>query len=361
MSRSKHGEALSAPARGPSARRNLRRFIRQRAKAGHLAEWRRGRAVLGYVEGRRVIELAAELDVTRGAVNRWLQGYEAMGIEGLVTATAPGAAPKLGEAQRRALTALVEAGPLAAGYPSGVWTGPMIGDLIERSFGVRDHQHNVPRLLHELGFSVQRPRKRLARADAEAQATWLRERLPAIKKQARACRGIVRFGDEASFWLDGSLHRTWARVGAQPHVDTYGLRRTAHVFGARSVEPPPQFDYRFAPVFNGDTFLLFLQQLVARSTRKLFLILDNGPCPNLTADGKAWLAHHRQRIALFRRPPYSPNDHPTEGAWKETKKRTTHNRCFHTVEDRDAALVATFEAFKANPGLLAGHVARFLG
>jgi transposase len=66
---------------------------------------------------------------------------------------------------------------------SGVWTGPMIGDLIESRFGVRYHNHHVPRLLNELGFSVQRPRKRLARADAKKQAVWLRERLPAIKKR----------------------------------------------------------------------------------------------------------------------------------------------------------------------------------
>ena len=189
MVRSKNGEAISARGRSPSARRKLRRFIRQRAKEGDLAEWRRGRAVLGSIEGRRVIELAAEVDVTRGAVNRWLQWYEAMGVEGLVTAKAPGAPPKMGEAQRRELTALVEAGPLAAGYPSGVWTGPMIGDLIERRFGVRYHRHNVPRLLHELGFSVQRPRKRLARADEQAQATWLRERLPAIKKKRTRAEG----------------------------------------------------------------------------------------------------------------------------------------------------------------------------
>jgi len=136
-----------------------------------------------------VIELAAELDVTRGAINRWLQWYEAMGVAGLVTGKAPGPAPKLGEAQRRELTALVEAGPLAAGYPSGVWTGPMIGDLIARRFGVRYHKHNVPRLLHELGFSVQRPRKRLARADAQLQAIWLREKLPAIKKKPARVAG----------------------------------------------------------------------------------------------------------------------------------------------------------------------------
>jgi transposase len=59
----------------------------------------------------------------------------------------------------------------------------MIGDVIEQRFGVRYHNHHVPRLLHQLGFSVQRPRKRLAKADVEAQAYWLRERFPAIKKK----------------------------------------------------------------------------------------------------------------------------------------------------------------------------------
>jgi transposase len=185
MARSKKGEAISARGRSPSALKKLRRFIRQRVRDKRLDEWRRGRAVLGYIEGRRVVDLATELDVTRGSVNRWLQWYEAMGVEGLITAKPPGGVPKMTDEQREELVALVEAGPLAAGYQSGVWTGPMIGDLIERRFGVRYHKHNVPRLLHELRFSVQRPRKRLARADALKQATWWNETFPAIKKSPR--------------------------------------------------------------------------------------------------------------------------------------------------------------------------------
>jgi transposase len=59
----------------------------------------------------------------------------------------------------------------------------MIADLMEQRFGVRYHNHHIPRLLHDLGFSVQRPRKRLARADAEKQAVWLRTTFPAIKKK----------------------------------------------------------------------------------------------------------------------------------------------------------------------------------
>ena len=115
MARSKTGEAISARGRSASARKKLLRFIQQRAKEKKLDEWRRGRAVLGYIEGRRVVDLAVELDVSRGSVNRWLQWYEALGVEGLITATPPGGVPKLTEEQREELVALVEAGPLAAG------------------------------------------------------------------------------------------------------------------------------------------------------------------------------------------------------------------------------------------------------
>jgi hypothetical protein len=38
------------------------------------------------------------------------------------------------------------------------------------------------------------------------------------------------FGDEASFWLDGTLYRTWSRVGVQPRVDTFGMRNRLLIF-----------------------------------------------------------------------------------------------------------------------------------
>jgi transposase len=101
--------------------------------------------------------------------------------------------------------------------------------------------------------------------------------------------------------------------------------------------------------------------VVRRSRRrKVFLIIDNGPCHNLGEDGRAWLAANRHRIELHRLPPYSPEYNGIEGVWKTTKKKTTHNRFYATVEDRDAALCSTFETFKAQPFLIAGHVARFL-
>lgn len=183
VGQTKTGKAIRPSRRTSRALVRLRVFVATAKKRSDLDEWRRGVAVLGYIEKRRVIDLARELQVTRGSVNRWLQWYDAAGLDGLRTLKAVGPRPKLTPDQQRQLANIVEAGPIAAGYQSGVWTGPMIGDLIEKRFGVRYHPHHVPRLLNQLGFSVQRPRKRLARADAEQQRFWMRVRFPAIKKK----------------------------------------------------------------------------------------------------------------------------------------------------------------------------------
>ena len=185
MTRSKTGKAIIPQRRTPAALKTLNRFIQDAQQSNDLDRWRRGRAVLGYIEGRRVIEMATEFGVDRSSINRWLGWYNAVGVDGLETGVAPGPTPRLSDEQILELVELIEAGPISAGYSSGVWTGPMIGDLIEERFSVRYHNHHIPRLLHKLGFSVQRPRKRLARADAEAQEIWIREKFPAIKKKQK--------------------------------------------------------------------------------------------------------------------------------------------------------------------------------
>jgi len=189
MARSRNGEAISAWRRTRPERRRLQALLQKSKKRGDLKTWRRAKAVLGYIRGKSVIAMSEELDVARASINRWLQWFEAEGTDGLRPRKHPGSFPRLTGMQLTLLVAVIEAGPQAAGYDTGVWTDPMIGDWIRREFGVSYHNHHIPRLLHRLGFSVQRPRKRLARADAEKQEYWLRHRLPAIKKRPQRAEG----------------------------------------------------------------------------------------------------------------------------------------------------------------------------
>ena len=93
--------------------------------------------------------------------------------------------------------------------------------------------------------------------------------------------------------------------------------------------------------------------------RKIFLLLDNAPYHNLDTEGKQCLSANRKRIALFRLPPYSPEFNPVEPIWKTTRKMTTHNRFYRTIEERDTALRKTFARFRRTPALIAAHVERF--
>lgn len=183
MVRSKKGQAISAARRTVGERMKLAVFLEISRAAGDLPTWRRAKAITDYLDGVRVVEIAKHLDVARSTVNTWLRAYETEGVEGLETGTPPGATPRLLPEQREELKKTIAAGPQAAGFTSGIWTGPMVREYVFQHFGVGYHNHHLPRLMHQLGFSVQRPRKRLARADPAAQAIWVNERLPAIKKK----------------------------------------------------------------------------------------------------------------------------------------------------------------------------------
>jgi transposase len=146
-------------------------------------------AVLLNSEGRSSGELASILNAPRSRVCEWLANYETYGIEGILEGYRSGRPQALQELQIRDLHDIIESGPVAYGLDSGVWTSRMITRIIEEEFGVRYHPGHVRKLLHQIGFSVQRPRRVLARADAEQQDRWHRKTYPNLKKKREGNTG----------------------------------------------------------------------------------------------------------------------------------------------------------------------------
>jgi transposase len=141
------------------------------------------RAVVLNSEGHTSGELASILQAPRSKVSEWLQRYQSEGVEGLLEGYRAGRPSELTEKQQQELGDILDSGPVAYGLDSGIWTSPMIAWVIEEEFGVQYHPGHVRKLLHRWGFSVQRPRRVLARADAAAQDRWHRRIYPAFKKK----------------------------------------------------------------------------------------------------------------------------------------------------------------------------------
>jgi transposase len=71
---------------------------------------------------------------------------------------------------------------VAHGLNTGVWTSPLIAQIIAEEFDVSCHPGHVRRLLKQLNFPVQRPKTRLAQADPKKQNRWICYTHPNLKK-----------------------------------------------------------------------------------------------------------------------------------------------------------------------------------
>jgi transposase len=126
-------------------------------------------------------EIATMLAASRSKVSLWLQQYEEFGWEALLEGHRSGRPRDLDARQRQDLCDILDSGPVAYGLLSGVWTSAMIARVIQDEYGVDYHPGHVRKLLQELGFSVQRPRRQLAGADPVEQDRWQRYTYPRLK------------------------------------------------------------------------------------------------------------------------------------------------------------------------------------
>lgn len=150
-------------------------------------DWREGRRRRAWElkeAGWKQRDIAAALGVTEGAVSQWLSRARARGMEeGLRRHPAPGPAPKLSTEQLAQLPALLDRGAEAYGFRGQAWTCKRVGEVIRRTFGVTYDPSHISRLLHRLGYSVQRPIERATQRNEEAVRLWWEQRWPDLKKK----------------------------------------------------------------------------------------------------------------------------------------------------------------------------------
>ena len=149
-------------------------------------EKRRHRAAKSFDQGLPNAEVARRLKASRQSVGRWRAAWETGGKSALQSKGGPGRKSRLSPAQTLKLVAALEAGPLAAGHVTDLWTLPRVARLVHQLCGHRYHPGHCWHLLRKLGFSGQRPTRRAIERDEKKIAGWKRATWPALKKKPGA-------------------------------------------------------------------------------------------------------------------------------------------------------------------------------
>jgi transposase len=146
----------------------LRRAVR-RERDGRVRD--RIRAVVKARQGRTAKQVAADLGVSRRAVQKWVGRYNGGGLAYLPDAPRPGQPPRCPPEKLGALKRRITEGPRPE---DGVCTlrGEDVKRILEKEFGVVQDLSTTYKLMHRLGLSPLRPRRRHVKNDPEAMAAW---------------------------------------------------------------------------------------------------------------------------------------------------------------------------------------------
>jgi transposase len=147
-----------------------------------VLEARRRHALSLLTRGLSLNEAARKLGCAPSSVMRWRDAVRRDGPAGLAVRFSPGRPPKLRARERRRLVTILLKGPLTQGYTTDLWTRARIAAVIRKTFGVSYHRAHIGRLLHQLGWTHQKPEARALERDDAAIKHWKGVEWPRVKK-----------------------------------------------------------------------------------------------------------------------------------------------------------------------------------
>jgi transposase len=309
-------------------------------------------AVKAVERGQPVAEVAAAFGVNERSVYRWLAAYASGGQKALQAKPIPGRPTILKAEHLRWLASTVRnTTPQQHCFEFALWTLNLIGEVIERQFGIKLSRSAVGRAMGMLGFTPQRPLRRARERDPVLVARWEREAYPAIAAEAKRVGARIYFGDEAGMRSDHHAGTTWAPMARTPTVVTTGQRFGVNMLSAVAADGQFYFMLHEGRV-TAEVFITFLEGLLHDSDRPVFLVVD-GHSTHKARVVRAFVEAQVGRLKLFILPPYSPHLNPDEQVWGNVKghvaKQTVANKF-----DLKQKIQRALERLRALPKVIAG-------
>jgi transposase len=314
-------------------------------------EWRRMQAWRLKQLGWRQRQIAVALDVTEGAVSRWIATASQDGPAALLAHPIPGRPAKLTAEQRRLIPDVLWHGAEAYGFRGEVWTCARVAEVIAEEFGVAYHEGHVSRLLKDLGWTPQLPITRAIQRDEEEIERRRSQAWPRLKARARRERRTPVFVDEAGFYLLPGRVRTYAPEGHPPVLPEWETRDHLSVMGG--VTPAGKIYVLVRrESLNGLHTIEFLRHLIRHLGPRLLVIWDGSPI-HRRAEVRAFLETAGGRgVRVERLPPYAPDLNPIEWAWQHLKHVELRDLTFLDLEDLHLELHLAIGRLRQKPRLI---------
>ena len=306
-------------------------------------------AVRMFEQGMRVEDIAHGMRLNRSTVFGWMRKYREDGFESLQSTKTAGVPSSLKQTAILKLIKMLRQSAQDHGFDSDLWTGPRVRILIKKKFGIKFHAKHMPRFLRRIGLVRKTPERRALEQNPKAVKHWQRHALPKIIRQASRCRGLILYGDEASFFLIPHIGKTWTFPEIMPVARVSG-KKGIHVGVTSAISPKGHLVFQFAKGnFNSQTLIRFIKTFHEHfKGRKIFFIIDSAPSHKSKAVDQ-FAADHSSWLSLHFLPSYSPELNPDEEVWNYSKTKRLTARPIADKQQLKSQVFGTLRSLQQKP------------
>ena len=312
----------------------------------------RRQAVVLWKNGMSKGEIAAQLDVHRNTVGKWLSRYRQAGMGALEVnkrGPKPGNTAVLSESEQAGIRKIItDKCPEQLKLPFALWTREAVGRLIEKRTGKALDLRQVGRYLKRWGFTVQRPTKQAYQRSDKAVEDWRNHEYPKIKALAQQEDAEIQWLDESGIKSHDHRGRGYAPKGQTPVRKHNPCGEKINQISSITNQGKLRF-MCYEGSFNYRTFHQFLSRLLREANgRKIHVIADNLRVHHSKVI-RRWVRRYAHLIQLHYLPSYCPDLNPDEYLNCDLKTELA-KRPERREKGQWARIVEnTLEALAANP------------
>lgn len=154
--------------------------------------FRNATVILMTAVGRSKTSIAHDLGCCTSTVDHVRQRYREQGLAGLRPNKPTGRPSAATPEYRRALREVVQTPPQSLGYGFSVWSVARLAEHLKKETGIRFSDDQLRRILHQEGFSFQRPKHTMKGKRDEVAYERAQKQLKTLKKKPSKTMPIPR-------------------------------------------------------------------------------------------------------------------------------------------------------------------------
>jgi transposase len=253
------------------------------------------------------------------------------------------------EEQRNIIRLLIDKNPQQLQFKFALWTREAVRQLIKQECHKDLPLSTVGDYLKKWQFTSKKPIKRAYERKDEKTKQWLKEEYPQIKKQAKADNADIWWADETSCVSLPTNLKGYAPIGSKhkPILTHPAKKFRINMISAITNTGKSMFAL-YEESINVDRFIDFMQRVIDSSEKKVYLVVDNLRVHHAKLV-KAWIEEHKEQIAIFYLPPYSPEFNPDEYLNQDYKRNANKNKIPINAKELRENTLKHMNALRDNP------------